>query len=63
MNEATAKYLFDEDFAAGEKPTITLVEPERRRADAELQAYRKALPPARSRRIRRPPSASPTRSP
>ena len=38
--KATAKYLFDEDFAAGEKPTITLVEAERRRADAESQAYR-----------------------
>jgi len=36
----TAKYLFDEDFAAGEKPTITMVEHERRRADAESQAYR-----------------------
>ena len=40
MNEATAKYLFDEDFSSGEKPTITLVEAERRRADAESQAYR-----------------------
>ena len=38
--KATAKYLFDEDFAAGEKPTITMVEHERRRADAELVAYR-----------------------
>ena len=38
--KATAKYLFDEDFAAGEKPTITLVEYERRRADVESQAYR-----------------------
>ena len=38
--KATAKYLFDEDFAAGEKPTITMVEHERRRADAESQAYR-----------------------
>ena len=37
---ATAKYLFDEDFAAGQKPTITLVEADRRRADAESQAYR-----------------------
>ena len=35
-----AKYLFDEDFAAGERPTITLVEAERRRADAESVAYR-----------------------
>ena len=38
--KAAAKYLFDEDFASGEKPTITLVEAERRRADAESQAYR-----------------------
>jgi flagellar assembly protein FliH len=38
--KATAKYLFDEDFSAGGKPTITLVEHERRRADAESQAYR-----------------------
>jgi len=38
--KATAKYLFDEDFASGAKPTITLVEHERRRADAESQAYR-----------------------
>ncbi|HZD89334.1 MAG TPA: FliH/SctL family protein [Pseudolabrys sp.] len=38
--KATAKYLFDEDFAAGEKPTITVVEHERRRADAESVAYR-----------------------
>jgi flagellar assembly protein FliH len=41
--KATAKYLFDEDFAAGEKPTITLVEHERRRADAESQAYRQGF--------------------
>ncbi len=38
--KATAKYLFDEDFAAGERPTITLVEHERRRSDAESHAYR-----------------------
>jgi flagellar assembly protein FliH len=37
---AKAKYLFDEDFGAGEKPTITMVEHERRRADAESVAYR-----------------------
>jgi flagellar assembly protein FliH len=35
-----AKYLFDEDFSTGAKPTITLVEAERRRADAESIAYR-----------------------
>lgn len=38
--KATAKYLFDEDFAARERPTITLVEHERRRADAESVAHR-----------------------
>jgi len=43
MTRATAKYLFDEDFATGEKPTITVVEAERRRADAESQAYRKGF--------------------
>ena len=41
--KATAKYLFDEDFASGEKPTITIVEHERRRADAESQAYRSGV--------------------
>ena len=41
--KAAAKYLFDEDFASGEKPTITMVEYERRRADAESQAYRKGF--------------------
>jgi flagellar assembly protein FliH len=41
--KAAAKYLFDEDFASGEKPTITMVEHERRRADAESQAYRKGF--------------------
>jgi flagellar assembly protein FliH len=39
----TAKYLFDEDFATGEKPTITVVEAERRRVDGESQAYRKGF--------------------
>jgi flagellar assembly protein FliH len=38
--KANTKYLFDEDFSSGERPTITLVEAERRRADAESQAYR-----------------------
>lgn len=42
MNNA-AKFLFDDDFAAGAKPTITLVEHERRRADAESQAYRQGF--------------------
>lgn len=35
-----AKFLFDEDFSAGQKPTISLAEAERRRADAESVAYR-----------------------
>ena len=39
----TAKYLFDEDFSAGEKPTITLAEAERRRLDAESIAFRKGF--------------------
>ena len=38
--KAAAKFLFDEDFATGEKPTITVVEAERRRADAESVAHR-----------------------
>lgn len=37
---AAAKFLFDEDFATGGKPTITLVEAERRRVDAESVAHR-----------------------
>lgn len=41
--KATAKYLFDEDFSPGAKPTITLVEADRRRADAESQAYRQGF--------------------
>jgi len=38
--KSTIKYLFDEDFSTGERRTITLVEAERRSADAESQAYR-----------------------
>jgi flagellar assembly protein FliH len=39
-----AKFMFDEDFADGaEKPTITLVEHERRSADAESVAHRKGF--------------------
>jgi flagellar assembly protein FliH len=41
--KAAAKFLFEEDFASGERPTITLVEAERRRADAESVAYRKGF--------------------
>ena len=48
--KANAKYLFDEDFAAHEKPTITLVEAERRRADAESQAHRAGFAAASRRR-------------
>jgi flagellar assembly protein FliH len=40
---ASAKYMFDEDFATGAKPTMTVVEAERRRADAEAQAHRKGF--------------------
>jgi flagellar assembly protein FliH len=39
----SAKYMFDEDFATGTKPTMTVVEAERRRADAEAQAHRKGF--------------------
>jgi flagellar assembly protein FliH len=46
--KSTAKYLFDEDFATGEKPTISVVEAERRRADAESQAYRKGFAAAQA---------------
>ena len=41
--KTNAKYLFDEDFASAEKPTITLVEHERRRIDAESLAHRKGF--------------------
>ena len=41
--KSTAKYLFDDDFSASEKPTITLMEVERRRADAESAAHRKGF--------------------
>src|SRR5882672_8638449 len=41
--KSTAKYMFDEDFATGEKPTMTVVEAERRRADAEALAHRKGF--------------------
>jgi flagellar assembly protein FliH len=46
--KATAKYLFDEDFASGDRPTITMVEHERRRADAESQAYRNGFAAAQA---------------
>jgi flagellar assembly protein FliH len=41
--KASAKYMFDEDFATGAKPTITVIEADRRRADAEAQAHRKGF--------------------
>jgi flagellar assembly protein FliH len=41
--KASAKYMFDEDFATGAKPTITVVEAERRRADAEAVAHRQGF--------------------
>ena len=40
---AIAKFTFNEDFTTGGKPTITLVEAERRAADAESQAHRKGF--------------------
>jgi flagellar assembly protein FliH len=40
---AAAKYLFDEDFATGKSPTMSVVEAERRRVDAESVAYRKGF--------------------
>ena len=46
---ATAKFLFEDDFAAGEKPTITVVEHERRRADAESVAYRNGFAAAEAK--------------
>jgi len=38
--KSAAKFLFEEDFATGEKPTITIAEHDRRRQDAEAVAYR-----------------------
>src|SRR5476649_2040206 len=40
---ASAKFMFDEDFATGVKPTITVIEADRRRVDAEAQAHRKGF--------------------
>ncbi|MBI1205476.1 MAG: flagellar assembly protein H [Rhodopseudomonas sp.] len=39
----SAKYMFDEDFAGTVKPTITLVEHERRSKDVESVAHRKGF--------------------
>jgi len=41
--KTAAKYMFDEDFATGIKPTMTVVEADRRREDAEAQAHRKGF--------------------
>jgi flagellar assembly protein FliH len=41
--KTSAKYMFDEDFATGAKPTMTVVEAERRRADAEAIAHRQGF--------------------
>lgn len=41
--KSNAKYMFDEDFATGVKPTISVVEADRRRADAEAQAHRQGF--------------------
>jgi flagellar assembly protein FliH len=46
--KTASKFLFEEDFGTGEKPTITMVEHERRRADAESQAYRKGFAAAQA---------------
>ncbi len=51
MAKANAKFLFDEDFATGEKPTITIVEHERRRKDAEATAYRNGFAAAQAQVI------------
>jgi flagellar assembly protein FliH len=48
MASAAAKFLFDEDFATGEKPTITTVEADRRRKDAEAVAYRNGFAAAQA---------------
>jgi flagellar assembly protein FliH len=40
---ASAKYMFDEDFATGVKPTISVIEADRRRVDAEALAHRKGF--------------------
>jgi len=37
--KSTAKYMFDEDFATGAKPTITVVEAERRREQRAQELF------------------------
>jgi flagellar assembly protein FliH len=51
MANGTAKYLFDEDFATGVKPTITLVEHERRSKDAEAVAFRNGFAAAQAQAV------------
>jgi flagellar assembly protein FliH len=51
MTKAGAKFLFDEDFATGQKPTITLVEHERRSKDAEAVAYRNGFAAAQAQAV------------
>jgi flagellar assembly protein FliH len=43
-----AKFLFEEDFATGVKPTITMAEHDRRRKDAEAVAYRNGFAAAQA---------------
>jgi flagellar assembly protein FliH len=46
--KATAKFLFEEDFATGHKPTITLAEHDRRNKDVEAVAYRNGFAAAQA---------------
>lgn len=46
--QSAAKFLFDEDFASGEKPTMTIAEYDRRRKDAEAVAYRNGFAAAQA---------------
>ena len=46
--KSAAKFLFDEDFATGEKPTITIAEHDRRSKDAEAMAYRNGFSAAQA---------------
>jgi len=46
--KSAAKFLFDEDFASGERPTISIAEHDRRRQDAEAVAYRNGFAAAQA---------------
>src|SRR5690348_11223136 len=48
LMQSAAKFLFNEDFASGEKPTMTLAEHDRRRKDAEAVAYRNGFAAAQA---------------